>query len=225
MFFRKWFKKNKVEQNYEDTLKNNGVSSFDGEIKLLVIADSHGSIALKKENEEKLKNVDYDICCILGDVNYSDYDIILKYIPREKIVSILGNHDMFNVLSEHGLNNINGQVIEVNGIRIGAIQGSFRYKNERFPSFTHEESIAFLNSMPECDILLSHDKPYVCNNNDPVHDGLKGITKYLYEKKVPIDIHGHIHESYFDELKNGTRVKSVYGVELIIIKNGKIEKT
>lgn len=95
-------------------------------------------------------------------------------------------------------------------------------KKRIFPSFTHEESINFLQMMPDVDILLSHDKPLTFDYRDPVHDGLKGITKFLYDRKVPINIHGHIHKSYLDELKNGTQVKGVYCIELIKIKKGKI---
>ncbi len=208
--------------NFEKSLKNKGVNSFDKNIKLLVIADTHGDLSLSSNMYKKLENVDYDLCCILGDIHDFDYDIIFKYIPKDKIVAILGNHDMFNLLARQGLNDINGKVIEINGVRIGAIQGSFKYKRENFPSFTHEESIEFLNNMPEVDILLSHDKPFTYDYKDPAHDGLKGITNYLYDKKVPINIHGHIHKSYYSELKNGTQVKGVYGIELINIQNGKI---
>lgn len=77
--------------------------------------------------------------------------------------------------------------------------------------------------MPYVDILLSHDKPFTFDYHDPAHDGLKGITKFLYDKKIPLVIHGHIHKSYKDRLKNGTMVKGVYRVELVTIKNGIIE--
>ena len=33
-------------------------------------------------------------------------------------------------------------------------------------------------------------------NRDPAHQGLVGITNYLYAKNVPVHIHGHIHENY-----------------------------
>ena len=223
MFFNKLFKKDKIENpDYESSLENKGTTLFDKNIKLLVISDTHGDLSLSKDMYKKLKNVDYDLCCILGDIPDYDYKVIFKYIPKDKIVAILGNHDRFGLLSEQGLNDINGKVIDINGVRIGAIQGSYKYKNEAFPSFTHETSIEFLNKMSEVDILLSHDKPFTYDYKDPAHDGLKGITYFLYKNRVPINIHGHIHKSYLSNLKNGTQVKGVYCVELIDIKNGKI---
>ena len=220
MLFRK--KKGKEEPDYESTLKDNGVNAFEKDISLLVIADTHGDLALNKEMQKIIMNQKYDICCILGDIHDYDFKIILKYIPKEKIIAILGNHDRFSLLSEYGLDNYNGKTLEINEVKIGAIQGSFKYKDEIFPSFTHEESVKFLDKMPYVDILLSHDKPLTFDHKDPAHDGLKGITKYLYDKKIPINIHGHIHQSYLSKLKNGTQVKGVYCVEMIYIKNGKI---
>ena len=50
MFFRK---KSKNNPDYESTLKNSGVNSFDKNISLLVISDTHGDLALNKEMQKK----------------------------------------------------------------------------------------------------------------------------------------------------------------------------
>ena len=220
----KFLKKNKL--NYEEQLFNNNVvDNFKGNIKILVIADTHGDLFLSSELQSKLKNIkEYDICCILGDIHEKDYQIILNLVPKNKIVSLLGNHDKENLISDLGLNNLNGNVIEINGIRIGGIQGSHKYKDEEFPSFTHQESIKFCKKMSKVDILISHDKPFVFDYHDSVHDGLKGITKYLYKNNVPINIHGHVHKSYESNLMNGTKVIGVYLIEVIEIFDGNIKK-
>lgn len=219
------FKKKKIiDPDYEKQFnKGTLADQFDGNIKLLVISDTHGDLYLNKELQNELKSIKgYDLCCILGDIHDKDYDIILNVVPTNKIVALLGNHDRFSLLDEKGLGNFNGNIIEINGIRIGGIQGSCKYKEESFPSYTHEESIQFLNNMEKVDILISHDKPFTFDYHDPAHDGLKGITKYLYDNKVSINIHGHIHKSYLSKLKNNTQVKGVYRIELVTIKNGKM---
>ncbi len=220
----KFFKERKKENpNYEATLNSDiKVKTFKGNITLLVIVDTHGDLALNKKLQKKVKSAKYDLCCILGDMHDHDYDFILENIPKDKIIALLGNHDRYSLLNEYDIKNINGKVIEFNNIKIGGIQGSFRYKDEDFPSFNHKESINFTDNMERCDILLSHDKPFIFDYKDQVHDGLKGITKYLYDKQVSINIHGHLHKSYETKLKNGTSVKGVYLVETIEIKNGKI---
>ena len=203
---------NKLYEKYGDC------RILSNKIKLLIIADTHGLLEYKEEEKKKLKSInDYDLCCCLGDISYDDYEIILKYVPKEKIVALLGNHDDFEVLNHYGLNDINGKTFEINGIRFGGIQGSYRYKDEKFPSFTHEESINFLDKMDEVDILLSHSGPYIDDSMGPVHSGLKGITYYLYKNHVPYIIHGHNHENVESYLKNGTKVIQKYMIEELII--------
>lgn len=217
-------RKNIVNLDYEETLYDGtNVDMLDGKIKLLVISDTHGDLSLNTKLQSFLKSIkEYDLCCILGDISDNDYEIILEVVPKNKIVALLGNHDRYGLIEEKELYNLNGKTVKVNGLMIGGIEGSFKYKDEHFPSFTHEKSISYIKGLPKVDILLSHDKPYTYNNYDPVHDGLKGITKYIYENKVPINIHGHIHESYQRKLKNGTIEKSTYLIELIEIKNDKL---
>ncbi len=214
----------KVEDIDEEKISYNCkiARTLEKDINLIVIADTHGSIHFHRELLTNLIDKEYDLCCILGDVSDYDYEVILKCIPKEKIVALLGNHDRFELLEKYNLNNINGNTITINGIKIGGIQGSHKYKNEEYPMYTHEESIEFLDRMEEVDILLSHDKPFIRDTGDNVHDGLKGITKYLYDKQVPINIHGHIHDSNTTILKNGTISKGVYLCEYISIRNGKI---
>ncbi len=217
------FKRRKQKDpDYERNLfKKMNARKLEANIKLLVVADTHGSLYLNKSLQKKLNSIrKYDLCCILGDVSDNDYKFILKAVPKNKIVALLGNHDRFNLLNDFGIENLNMVVKEINGIKISGIQGSYKYKDENFPSFTHEDSILYMKSMPKVDILLSHDKPFTFDNHDPAHDGLKGITKYLYANEVPINIHGHIHKSYSARLKNGTIIKGVYGIELVEIKNG-----
>lgn len=219
------FQKKNPSEDYEDSLKNKKVWKLFGEITLLLIADTHGDLTFDKEMQKKLAKWRFDLCCVLGDVTEGDYKVILSYIPRHKIVCLLGNHDNKNLLSTLGLYNLNGRIIKKNDFLIGGIEGSFRYKNGEFPSFTHEESIEFLSKMSPVDILLSHDKPFTVDRGDDTKDGLKGITKYIYENKVPLNIHGHIHVRGEEKLKNGTLVETIYGVELMKIEEGKVTRT
>ena len=81
--------------------------------------------------------------------------------------------------------------------------------------YTHEESIQIAENMPGADILVSHDRPFIKDNHDNVHDGLKGITYYLYKNHVPLEIHGHLHEESEEILKSGTKVIGAYKVAII----------
>lgn len=57
-------------------------------MKLLCIADTHGQLRDDWYNGEE-----YDLCVMLGDHSIGDAEKILRYIPKEKIRAIYGNHD------------------------------------------------------------------------------------------------------------------------------------
>ena len=61
------------------------------------------------------------------------------------------------------------------------------------------------------------DKPFIEDKHNPAHDGLKGITKYIYKNHIPLHIHGHLHEENEQILKNGTKSICVYMAKLIEI--------
>ena len=232
------FMKNKYDRYYEKILKSDSSNiytynkkylgqddkllslygkcdKFDKRIKFIIIADTHGSL-----QEESLKlflsqhNI-YDACILLGDYSYQDISIILKYIPREKIYALLGNHDG-NYIQDYNLTNLNGNIFTINSVKILGIQGSYRYKNASFPSFSEKESIEFLKDKEKVDILFSHDAPFGLSGiNDIAHQGLFGINYYLYKNQVPICIHGHVHTPYVKHMKNGTLVRCCYLLEYI----------
>ena len=80
---------------------------------------------------------------------------------------------------------------------------------------THEESIELSEQMESADILISHDKAYIFDRHDNVHDGLKGITNYIYKNHIPLHIHGHLHEEFEEILKNGTKSICLYQIKLL----------
>ncbi len=191
---------------------------FTKSIKMILISDTHNSLNIDDFEQFINAHKDYDVCILLGD--HSSYDIkkILNYIDKSKLYGLLGNHD-YDYLSEFDISNLNGAVININDVNIMGIQGSFKYKPSKFPSFTQQESINFLNDKPKVDILISHDNRFDSDMaGNPAHQGLFGITYYLYKNKIPYHIHGHLHNSYKKRLINGTKEISVYMYEYIQIK-------
>lgn len=155
------------------------------------------------------------MCLLLGDHHDNDLKKIINHIPKNKIYALLGNHDI-NYIDEYNFNSLNGKIIDVHGVKLLGIQGSFKYKPIDFPSFTQEESIKFLNDKEPVDVLISHDGPfndYMTNN--PSHQGLFGITYYLFKNRVKYNIHGHLHNDFEKMLANGTIEKCLYGINYI----------
>lgn len=190
-------------------------SVLPNKIKLIVITDTHNML-----DENELKRIvnehpDFNACLLLGDHSDNDIQKVLNIIQKDRIYALLGNHDV-NYIANYGLNNLNGNIIEINGIKLIGIQGSFKYKPVDFPSFTQEESIRFLKDKESVDILISHDGPFDDNMiNNPAHQGLFGITYYLYKNRIKYNIHGHLHNDYEKVLENGTIEKCLYGINYI----------
>lgn len=186
-------------------------------IKILFIADTHDCLSYDKETVEYIKNAkDYDCCILLGDHSANDLKEILKIIPNDKIYGILGNHDSWEKYQEYNIQNINGKVIDIKGIKIAGIGGSYKYKNsDQYAMYSHEKSIEIADSMQGADILISHDKAFTKKNYGDAHDGLKGITKYIYKNNIPVHIHGHLHEENEEVLKNGAKSICLYKAKYI----------
>jgi len=187
-------------------------------IKILFITDTHNCLAYTDKYLNYLKSIsptDYDICIVLGDVSGLDIDAIKSLIPAEKLYGIAGNHDSRNIMEANNITDIHGKIIECKGIKIAAIMGSNRYKQGDYGMLTQEESLEIAESMADADILVSHDKAYIWDKNDDVHDGLKGITYYLYKNHIPLHIHGHLHEEFEETLKNGTKSICLFQIKLM----------
>ena len=200
--------------------KVNKYSNYNN-ISILVIADCHH---LKEEEIAKVENLQYDVCLLLGDINGNYLDMILNYVPIEKIYGILGNHDEYGLLESRNIANIHSKIININGIKILGFEGSSRYKDGNIPMYSQKESIKILKKCGMADILVSHDSPYELYSkaNDKAHCGLKGITKYLKKNKVYLNIHGHHHINTSLKLDNGTNVIGVY--RCAVIKFPKLER-
>lgn len=187
-------------------------------LNILFITDTHNCLAYTDKHVNYLKSInpsDYDLCLILGDLSALDIDEIKRIIPDEKLYGVVGNHDSINFLEENNVKNLNGKVITCKGVKIAGIMGSNRYKEKDYGMQTHEESIELSEQMESADILISHDKAYVFDRHDNVHDGLKGITNYIYKNHIPLHIHGHLHEEFEEILKNGTKSICLYQIKLL----------
>ena len=201
-------------QKYGHITSNNNYG-----LSILFITDTHNCLSYDKESIDYLKNIkNYDCCILLGDHSANDLTEITNIIPKEKIYGVLGNHDSWDKYKEFSINDISGKIITIKNIKIAGISGSFKYKNsDSYVLFTHEESIELANNMEKADILVTHDKAFTEDHHDMAHDGLKGITEYIYKNHISTHIHGHLHEEYEENLKNGTKSIGLYQIKLLNI--------
>lgn len=183
------------------------------DITILIIVDCHH---LTQDEIIKVKDLQYDVCFLLGDINSRYLDLILKYVPIDKIYGILGNHDEYGLLESKNIKNIHLKNIEINGINFLGFEGSNRYKKGNIPMYTQEESIELLKNCDKADVLISHDCPYelYSKSTDQAHCGLKGISEYLKKNRVYLNIHGHQHINSTRKLRK-TNVIGIYRCAII----------
>ena len=180
---------NQITESYRD-IENEYllVKSTDNIYGFLIITDTHNTLDENKLVQIVNEHPDFNVCLLLGDHSDSDIKKVLNHVSKDKIYALLGNHDV-NYIANYNLNNLNGKIIDINGVRLLGIQGSFKYKPVDFPSFTQEESIKFLKDKEPVDILISHDGPFNDQMiNNPAHQGLFGITYYLFKNKVKYNL-------------------------------------
>lgn len=191
------------------------------ELNVLLIADTHGCFEIFWKDDEDLPPLDAVI--ILGDLEINDLNSILNRCKGVPVYAICGNHDTPELYKNPGVTYIHGIDVWINGYRIVGWHGSFKYKDTQDHCFNQAESEAFVDDLPSCDILITHDAAYGSRfSTDLVnHPGLKGIKKYLREMKPVIHLHGHLHNPGIEEIC-GVPSVCVYKFGLLTVKDGQL---
>lgn len=191
-------------------------------IRMLIITDTHGYLP---PDIARLKDMQYDACFLLGDIYQSDLDRLRSLLDLDKTYGIIGNHNYLNFLRDNGIRDIHGQAITVNDITFAGWGGSIKYKAPIELGFDGEfngiSSIDFARTLPKADVLLSHDSPLLDNRALP-HSGIRGISWYLEQNHVPLNIHGHLHQNRIDKISDETTSIGVFRIA-VIDENGNME--
>lgn len=192
-------------------------------MKILFVSDLHcknKDYILDKMNKANI--IGYDFVVSLGDNHFQDFKYIKKS-TNKRIFGILGNHDRFNDLKESNIENLNRACVKIGDISLSGLQGSFKYKNSSFPSYTQLESVYEAQMIPRADIFITHaGTKEIYNIEEDSHSGLMGIDKYINDNNVPLHFHGHMHEFNNSYLKNGCNSICIYGFYIIEINNNAV---
>lgn len=154
-------------------------------LKILAISDLHWYTDAELV---KIKNSDFDICVLLGDIPVTAIRLIKAYTGNKPVFAVAGNHDDWNTPDLGGAVNIHGQCVEHCRYSFAGLSGSARYKHGDYPMFTQRESLKLGNKLEKADILLSHDSMYHLIGKDKPHSGLLGIDLYNLKNRVKLNI-------------------------------------
>ena len=148
----------------------------------------------------------------MGDIYLNELKDINSYFSEKEIpvLGVPGNHEPQRYIEETGIINIHGKIESIKGLRIAGLGGCFIYKNDPdLCMMTDFFSEMLAKSIPKADILITH-APYKMDTNDPIHNGLQGISWYINEYAPYFHFYGHLHNRDSKTHKNGTRSFCVY---------------
>ena len=197
-------------------------------MKILIITDIH--YPLERQEYEVIQGNTYDVCFLLGDIPL-DVLIEIKSMVKIPLYGLRGNHDTESLLYQSGIENLHGRVICSHGVRFTGFEGSHKYKQtDQTFMVSQKESIGVSESIPEADVILSHDAPYYMYElkrsglkallhkrpDDKVHCGLKGLSQYVNIALPGYLIHGHYHMDKSSMLGR-TKVIGCYRVKILNI--------
>jgi len=180
-----------------------------------------------------------------GDLPF-DY---LEYIVSRTDVPLLyvpGNHDPSLVPPDmswmplravmppgpgpQGCVNIDGRIVEVNGLRIAGLGGSMRYKpgdnqysqgqmGRRALKLEVRARLLRVRNGRKLDILVTHAPPYgLAEAKDAAHVGFVAFARLIHNFHPLLAVHGHIHpygRALPERNLNSTRVINVVPSRLI----------
>lgn len=184
-------------------------------MKILIFSDLHG-VPTDDEMSHVTLFDNYAFCVSLGDNPPKAIAKIHNYI-NQPFYGIAGNHDTWETPEISGISDIHGKIIQHNGLLFTGFGGSHKYKNSELAMMTQSESIKFADTLTKCDVLFSHDTLYgeLGSVSDNAHCGLKGISKYVEENGINVNICGHYHVNRSKNSAGGCKILCVYGCVLI----------
>ena len=172
-------------------------------LRMLMFADLH---YLDTKNLDLLENLAYDVCFFMGDIKTKYMEAIKERLQKCPVYGILGNHDDASDLERAGVENLHGKRVEVGDISFAGFEGGTKYRFGKGVMYDQDETLSIADEVPAADVLLSHDGPFHLYGIHRHHCGMKGISKYIHEKKPLFNFHGHYHINRMQQLLRTTIV-------------------
>ena len=125
-----------------------------------------------------------------------------------------------------GAINADGRVVDVLGMRVAGLGGCLRYSTgpnqyserqqaRRARALKARADWQRLRGAPAVDVLLTHAPPYgIGDGDDPPHRGFRTLHGLAARLRVPLLLHGHVHQyglKNSDLSMGGTTVRNVVG--------------
>lgn len=169
-------------------------------MKILAVADVPSDRYYEYFQPGRLDEFDLILSC--GDLRpeYLEFLVTMAHCP---LVYVHGNHDDSYGRDPQGCICADDKIVEVCGLRILGLGGSFRYRDGRY-MYTEKEMKSRIRRLwlplkrkHGFDILLTHAAAYKLNDFDTIpHRGFECFHTLMEQYEPAYFIHGHIHRNY-----------------------------
>ena len=208
-------------------------------MKILAVSDQVDDRIYELVPQGNFSDVEMVISC--GDLPFA----YLEYLVTVLNVSLFyvpGNHDPENDSESMGVEaggciNLDLGTARLNGLLLAGFGGSIRYREDAANQYTQTGAFVraamlvprlWMNRLRygrALDVLITHSPPYGIHDDDSrSHRGLKAINWLLDWARPRYLLHGHIHSSQTDVIRDlipagTTSIFNVYPFRLIEIKD------
>ncbi|HID86944.1 MAG TPA: metallophosphoesterase [Anaerolineae bacterium] len=208
-------------------------------MKILAVSDRVEESIYSERLRDRFGDVDLVLGC--GDLPfyYLEYIVSLLNVP---LCHVRGNHSPVIEHTSHGQAktaplgclDVDGEIVEVNGLLIGGLEGSMRYHPHGPFQYTEGQMRAkiwrmtpqlWLNRLRHgrsLDILITHAPPRgIHDREDLCHTGFRAFLTFMDRYKPRYLIHGHSHIYHRRETRvtryGETTVVNAYGYQVLEI--------
>lgn len=169
-------------------------------MRILAVADIEAKSLYDYYRPGKLSGYDLIIGC--GDLSegYLEFLVTMADCP---LVYVHGNHDENHKSVPLGCTCIDDDIVEVAGLRIMGLGGSFKYRDGKY-MYTEAQMRSRISRLryklwrsKGIDILVTHAPARHLNDMETVpHRGFECFNKLLDKYRPKYFIHGHVHRTY-----------------------------
>ncbi len=170
-------------------------------MKILALADIHGSWNVLYMIEEFEALYDFDAVFIAGDItNFGPPDFAYEFLNsiNKPVFAVPGNCDppeVIDAIENSRAVNVHQKKYNYRGNIIAGLGGTDGNGFTMGITFDDNFAYKFLNGCKEC-ILLLHQPPYgILDKVGNIHIGNKAIRKAVEKFKPRLVISGHVHEA------------------------------
>ena len=180
-------------------------------MKILAIADIHGSWEVLYTIEELEGLYDFDLIMIAGDItNFGPGEFALEFLNsiNKPTMAVPGNCDppeVIDAIEKSRAINLHDKFYEFSGYRFAGLGGTNGKGFTMGITFREEYAYSFFRNCKGC-IFLTHQPPFgiVDDVGGGKHIGSRGIRDGIFEAHAKLVVSGHVHEARGYEIINST---------------------